>query len=902
VSVTDSELDQSGLQRLWIFRISLQYGDIKWVIKRSIIEVYNLHLILTFKAKVSSHLAHPPSFPSQLSRLISTALIIRISQPDDDKDKDKDKDRVSHETLMKRRVGLETYLEEIIQLSRFSTSLDLCEFLELGAISIVKDMGWKGKEGYLETKVSPALPSLIQSFRPTRRGKEWVILRDSYIAFSKDIACSSPSDVFLFDNTFKVSRVTKKFAAYHQNSRIRISNSSRSIELKCPTTRVCDEWMENLVKVQKESTWVTNHRFKSFAPPRNLAKAKWFIDAKDYFEAVAEAILSAKSEIYIEDWWLSPELYLQRPPKENDEYRIDRLLKRKASQGVLIYIVVYKNQPVLPLDSQHTVDWLSNIHPNIIVQRHASTTLWLWAHHEKILVIDHRLAFIGGLDLCFGRYDTQEHTLSDYGGPHNSDNQIFPGQDYSNPRIKDFKNVSQYNISLIDKKTTPRMPWHDVHVAMLGPPARDIARHFVQRWNFVKSTRAKDRSDLPFLMPKGEYVSSRDESKFRGTCRIQVVRSSAGWSQGVPREHSIYTAYMECISKAKHFIYIENQFFIAATHPDDKIIKNKIGEALVERIKRAHWEGQKFRIIVVIPCAPGFEGDFNNTDLRSMSLRSVAHYQYMSISRGGNSILERLQAVNIPAEEYIGFYSLRNWGKITSTTTNININININSTSTSDNAQTKQQFTNEPFVPHESSILSRQPTIETAAQTGSDTTLSRGFERNMSDGRLDYVTEQVYIHSKLMIIDDKIVLCGSDLVPSRMNGEPYMAGRYALTLRIELFKEHLGLLQGPKGGHFPLQDHTFSQHNNNNNNNNDGLSTEDRLVLDPLIDSFNSNWKKTAKRNTKVYRHLFRCVPDDTGKCFFFFFLKKIIIIIYNPKSNFLALILRTNTIITNEK
>lgn len=41
---------------------------------------------------------------------------------------------------------------------------------------------------------------------------------------------------------------------------------------------------------------------------------------------------------------------------------------------------------------------------------------------------------------------------------------------------------------------------------------------------------------MPFLLPKGEYVAVRDESKFKGTCRIQVLRSSAEWSLGINRE------------------------------------------------------------------------------------------------------------------------------------------------------------------------------------------------------------------------------------------------------------------------------------------------------------------------------------------------------------------------------
>lgn len=38
----------------------------------------------------------------------------------------------------------------------------------------------------------------------------------------------------------------------------------------------------------------------------------------------------------------------------------------------------------------------------------------------------------------------------------------------------------------LDRFKNPRMPWHDVHCALWGPPCRDIARHFVQRWNYAK--------------------------------------------------------------------------------------------------------------------------------------------------------------------------------------------------------------------------------------------------------------------------------------------------------------------------------------------------------------------------------------------------------------------------------
>ncbi len=38
---------------------------------------------------------------------------------------------------------------------------------------------------------------------------------------------------------------------------------------------------------------------------------------------------------------------------------------------------------------------------------------YLWAHHEKVIVIDQTLAFVGGLDMCYGRWDNVEHRLTD---------------------------------------------------------------------------------------------------------------------------------------------------------------------------------------------------------------------------------------------------------------------------------------------------------------------------------------------------------------------------------------------------------------------------------------------------------------------------------------------------------
>lgn len=91
-------------------------------------------------------------------------------------------------------------------------------------------------------------------------------------------------------------------------------------------------------------------------------------------------------------------------------------------------------------------------------------------------------------------------------------------------------------------------------------------------------------------------------------------------------------------------------------------IKNKIGIALVNRIVRAHTEGKKFRVIVVMPLMPAFEADIMSSE--AGTLRKVMHFQYVSICRGGNSILDQLLSLGIDPDQYIGFFGLRSFDRI----------------------------------------------------------------------------------------------------------------------------------------------------------------------------------------------------------------------------------------------
>ena len=196
--------------------------------------------------------------------------------------------------------------------------------------------------------------------------------------------------------------------------------------------------------------------------------------------------------------------------------------------------------PILPVSSSHTKHALEDLHPNISVFRHpdhlpdAQTlqssfisslqnlsltakkaaslpadalkaiygmnedVILYWAHHEKLCLIDGKTAFMGGLDLCFGRWDVHQHPIADC-HPGNLDDIVFPGQDWNNARIADFQDVAHWDAhNVLDRKTSSRMGWSDVSISLHGPVVEDLKEHFVQRWNFIYNEKYDVRKDVRY--------------------------------------------------------------------------------------------------------------------------------------------------------------------------------------------------------------------------------------------------------------------------------------------------------------------------------------------------------------------------------------------------------------------
>ncbi|XP_075964214.1 phospholipase D1a [Anarhichas minor] len=864
-----------------VFKIELKHGEFTWVVKRKEKHFMELHRELrTYKTFMRIPL--PSRSHTVRRRTVRKSEVREMpSLPRGGGD-----ELVRDEQVSSRRRQLEDYLNKLLRMAMYRKYHHTMEFIDISQLSFIHDLGPKGLEGMIYKRSGghriPGMNCCGHSQACYRWSKRWLVVKDSCLLYMKPDS-GAISFVLLLDKEFSIKMDSKDTETNHG---VRIDSLSRTLVFKCISYRHARWWgqsIESFVRIHAKA-FLRDHRCGSFAQEQENIAAKWYVNGKTYMEDVADALEEAKEEIFITDWWLSPEIFLKRPVVEGNRWRLDCTLKRKAQQGVRIFVMLYKEvELALGINSGYSKRTLSRMHPNIKVMRHpdhVSSSVYLWAHHEKIVVIDQSVAFVGGIDLAYGRWDDREHRLTDVGsvtrsvaleqaastpsskgvtsvdgvsksngrGTPPSDSVDLPklkgigrsrkarfslyrhmhkhtlqhadsvssvdssgsgsvqslktgvgelqgntrfwhGKDYCNFVYRDWIQLEKPFDDFIDRYTTPRMPWHDIASVVHGRAARDVARHFIQRWNFTKIMKPKYRSlSYPFLLPKSH--SSANDLRYQVpdcvNAKVQVLRSAADWSAGIKyHEESIHNAYIQVIAKSKHYIYIENQFFISCA--DNRTVYNKIGDAIIERILRAYKEGKKYRVYVVTPLLPGFEGDI--TTGGGNAIQAVMHFNYRTMIRGEYSIISQLKKeMDDHWMNYISFAGLRTHTEL--------------------------------------------------------------------EGRL--VTELIYVHSKMLIADDNTVIIGSanindrsmlgkrdsevavivedsEMVAGVMDGQEYEAGPYALQLRLECFRTVLG-------GH-----------------------TDTSIDMsDPISDRFYKEvWMTTAGRNATIYEKVFRCLPSS---------------------------------------
>ena len=598
--------------------------------------------------------------------------------------------------------------------------------------------------------------------------------------------------------------------------------------------------------------------------------------------------MQANNTIYISDWWLSPEVFLRRPVNVTTYYdmvkkdiitydnienmtRLMDVLNYKAKQGVKIYILIYNEFSIaLSINSAHTENIFNKLNENIKITRYPSLETILWSDHEKLVIIDQVIAYVGGLDLCWGRYDNNQHPIYEPPNPENI--YEFPFIDYANNRIQDFSKVEKYYIESVPREKSTRMPWHDVQSRIIGIAVANISKHFKQRWNHANSENNHIRSlasiqkdslmqnnqynfdkelkninafenndklqyelflnkkngeNFIFLEENDDAQKSYDFSETKANLtnsskntldeiykkyfnedippsNVEILRSASKWNAGIDKpEHSILNSYYNLIKKAKHYIYIENQFFVSRSWNEEERedSKNCINDIVKNKI--AYYIRKRI-------------------EKAYKRKKNFKVYIFIPLLPGFPGDPQDSETIKIILKHtYAGIN--RNYG------------------------------------------LSMIEQLEKVM--GNKWKNYIGFFSLRNHALINNVpkTEIIYIHSKLMIIDDKTVVIGSANINDRsmlgdrdselaviinekqelsnmktgikfiMNRKiDYNASNFAVDFRKNLMAEHLG------------------------------ISQNDPILNDPVSDDLFSLFLNRAKNNTHIYHNIFACYPHDS--------------------------------------
>lgn len=259
------------------------------------------------------------------------------------------------------------------------------------------------------------------------------------------------------------------------------------------------------------------------------------IDAADYFVHLRSALIHADKAAYLIGWDF--DLRIEMVPGRSDEEGIapdgwpnrlgeflEALVDRRP--GLHLHILKWDAAMIAEITTQawETLSLkMASERTHFALDSHHPAGA---CHHQKIVVIDDRLAFCGGIDVTTGRWDTRAHAPDDDGR--------------------------------IDPDGSLHQPWHDVTTALEGPVAKALAELSRNRW------QAATGEELPVpqaggtsLWPDGLKPDIRDVD-------IGIARTIPRYRDG-PLVNEIEELYLAAIRAARHTIYIESQYLAASS-------------------------------------------------------------------------------------------------------------------------------------------------------------------------------------------------------------------------------------------------------------------------------------------------------------------------------------------------
>ncbi|WP_314165122.1 VTT domain-containing protein [Sulfuriflexus sp.] len=282
-------------------------------------------------------------------------------------------------------------------------------------------------------------------------------------------------------------------------------------------------------------------------------RVRFLVDGADYFHAFREIAKNAEHSIFILGWDINSQFKLERKPTGDDfPVRLGDFLNELArrKQQLEIHILDWDFSMIYAAGrewlSTYKMDWTTHKHLHFRLDNHHPVGA---SHHQKVVVIDDAVAFVGGLDFTFGRWDTAEHRPKD-------------------PRRRD-----------TDAFMPP--PYHDVQMMVSGNVAAalgDVAR---QRWNTAVANQLEPPAADAVHIPWPEDIAADLED-----ISVAIVRTypEYGTRKAV---HEVQQLILDAIAAARKTIYIENQYFTA----------DEPGKALAKRLNDA--DGPE--VVIIVP-------------------------------------------------------------------------------------------------------------------------------------------------------------------------------------------------------------------------------------------------------------------------------------------------------------
>lgn len=270
-------------------------------------------------------------------------------------------------------------------------------------------------------------------------------------------------------------------------------------------------------------------------------RSGFLIDGEAYFKAFRDVALQAKHSIIIVGWDLDTQVELVRRAVEPSEFPsklgefVSALLRRKRKLRVSVLNWDFAMIYALEREWMPTAQTGWSGHRRLSYQVDGQHPIGA-SHHQKLVVIDDTIAFVGGLDLTKSRWDTTAHACQD------------PLR--------------------VDSDGRPYAPFHDVQMMVSGPAAAALGELARFRWFNATGRRLPLAIQRPVeeLWP-GALVPDVEQ------CDVGIMRTQPAYA-GQSEVREIEQAYLEGIKRARRSIYIESQYFTA----------NGISRALAARL------------------------------------------------------------------------------------------------------------------------------------------------------------------------------------------------------------------------------------------------------------------------------------------------------------------------------